>query len=166
MQLQQKKSPISNNKILKSMQLTKSNGKKHPATIFSDFFDTDRFFNPGLSWLSDFEKNWPAVNIKEDDKSFKVELAVPGFKKEDIKVDMENDILTISAETKDEKNEEKDNYTRKEFSYSSFNRSFSLPKSANGEKIDAKYENGVLKLEIAKKEEAIQKNTRKEIAVK
>lgn len=145
------------------MSLIKTNNSGFPS-VFNDFFDTDKFFQTD-AWFKDFGKSLPAVNIKETEKNFLIELAVPGFKKEDIKVHVENEIINIHAESKHEKSDEKERYTRKEFSYSSFSRSFSLPKTANGEKVNAKYENGVLHVEIAKKEEAIKQNNRKEISV-
>ena len=144
------------------MTLVKSNksGNLFPS-VFSDFFDNDRFFSN--QW---FEKasNVPAVNIKETDAEFDVELAAPGFKKGDLKVDIDNNVLTISAEKKEEKEEENKRFTRKEFSYSSFSRSFTLPQSVNADKIDAKYNDGILKLIIPKKEEAKAK-AKKEIKV-
>ena len=141
---------------------TKNNGNLIPS-VFSDLFDTDRFF--GTDWFEkEFSRRVPAVNIKENGKEFTVELAVPGFAKSDFKVNVENDVLTISAEKQDEKKEENERFTRKEFSYSSFSRSFTLPPSASGEKIGAKYENGVLKLALPKKESRAL-GTKKEIKV-
>lgn len=144
------------------MTLVKSNktGNLFPS-VFSDFFENDRFFNN--QW---FEKvsNVPAVNIKETDVEFNVELAAPGFKKADLKVDIDNNVLTISAEKKEEKSEEGKRFTRKEFSYNSFSRSFTLPSSVEGDKIDAKYTDGILKLVIPKKEEAKAKS-KKEIKI-
>lgn len=136
------------------------NGGSFPS-VFSDFFDNDRFFNN--RWFENVS-NMPAVNIKETDADFDVEFAAPGFKKTDFKVDIDNNVLTISAEKKDEKSEEGKRYTRKEFSYSSFSRSFTLPQSVNADKIDAKYNDGILKLNIPKKEEAKAK-AKKEIKV-
>lgn len=142
------------------MSQVKSNPKS-PA-LLTDLFDYDKFF--GNDFMKRFEINLPAANVIDGEKSYKIELAIPGFKKEDIKVNIENEILTISAETKGEKEDKNEKYTRKEFSYNSFTRSFQLPKTANSEKVDAKYENGLLKLEVAKKEEAI-KHGRKEISI-
>lgn len=138
----------------------KKNGDFFPS-VFSDFFENERFFNDQM-----FEKTAkiPAVNIKETDIEFDVELAAPGYKKTDLKVDIDNNVLTISAEKKEEKNEENKRFTRKEFSYSSFSRSFTLPQSVNAEKIDAKYADGILKLVIPKKEEAKSK-AKKEIKI-
>lgn len=122
-------------------------------SLVSDFFNADNFF--GSKWFeNEFKRTVPAVNIKENDKQFNVELAIPGMKKEDFKVSVENNVLTISAEKKDEKSEKNERYTRKEFSYSSFSRSFTIPESAIGDKVDAKYTDGILRLSIPKKEGA------------
>lgn len=142
------------------MSLIKSN-PKFPS-LFTDLLDYDKFF--GNDFFKGFETSMPAANVIEGEKSYKIELAIPGFKKEDVKVNIENEILTISAETKSEKDDKNEKYTRKEFSYNSFTRSFQLPKTANSDKVDAKYENGLLKLEVAKKDEAI-KQGRKEISI-
>lgn len=105
--------------------------------VYNDFYNGNEFS--------------PAVNIHEDEKNYEVELAVPGMKKDDFKVNVDDDVLTISAEHKDEKNEKEKNYTRKEFSYSSFQRSFKLPEQrVNVEKIEAKYNDGILKLTLPK----------------
>ena len=95
----------------------------------------------------------PAVNVKENEKNYEIEVAAPGMKKEDFNIAVDNGILTISAESKDEKEQKEDNYTRREFSYSSFSRSFSLPQNVDEDNIKAKYENGVLYLTISKIEE-------------
>ena len=96
----------------------------------------------------------PAVNIHESENEFAVELAAPGMKKSDFKIEVENGVLTVSAEKESEMNEEKNNYTRKEFSYSSFKRSFTMPDSVNTEQISATYQDGVLTLGLPKKEES------------
>lgn len=141
------------------MSLIKHNGNAAVRSLFSDFFDTDRFFSD--RFLND---NWiPAVNVLENEKGFSIELAAPGKKKEDFKIQVDNGILNISSESKDEKEEKDKNYTRREFSYNSFSRSFSLPPNTNEEDIVAKYENGVLKLDIAKKVPSAPK--KKEITV-
>ena len=95
----------------------------------------------------------PAVNVKENEKNYEIEVAAPGMKKEDFNIAVDNGILTISAESKEEKEQKEDNYTRREFSYSSFSRSFSLPQNVDEDNIKAKYENGVLYLTISKIEE-------------
>ncbi|HLP11669.1 MAG TPA: Hsp20/alpha crystallin family protein [Flavobacteriales bacterium] len=135
------------------MELVKSNGTTFP-NLLSDFFNND-FFSP--RWMErELERSLPAVNIKENKDSFSIEFAAPGFNKADFKIDVESTILTVSAEKKEEKSEEKDRFTRKEFSYNSFSRSFTLPQTVIGDKIDAKYQDGILKLSIPKKEEAKQ----------
>jgi HSP20 family protein len=106
---------------------------------------------------SDFTETTPAINVMEKDDSYLVEVAAPGLKKEDFKVNLDNDILTISSE-KEIKTENRDGrFTKKEFSYSSFERSFTLPNTTEAEKIEAKYENGILGIKIPKKEIAIRK---------
>ncbi len=96
----------------------------------------------------------PAVNISETDDSYRLDVAAPGLKKEDFKISIENDILTISAEKKSETSEKNEKFTRKEYSYSSFLRSFTLPELVNSEGIHASYENGIMSLVLPKKEEA------------
>lgn len=118
------------------------------ADMFQNFFDSD--FNDFFSRrFSD-----PAANIFENPESFQLDLAAPGMKKDDFKIHLENNILTVSSEVEDEKMEEGKNYTRKEFSYGSFSRSFTLPKIIDLEKIKADYESGILKVLLPKKEEA------------
>ena len=128
-------------------------------TLVSDFWGEDLF--PG------FEQNWcqtPAVNIIESEQDFKVEVAAPGLHKEDFKVHVEKNILEISTGKKDEQVTENKKYLRKEFSYSEFKRTFSLPSSVDAEKIKAAHKNGVLTVEIPKRDEA-KVNPRKQIAV-
>lgn len=115
--------------------------------VLSDFFDNDRFFD--ADWLR--KQSVPAVNVKETEKSFEIELAAPGLTKKDFEISVDNGMLTISSEKKEEKEEKEKNYTRKEFSYSSFSRSFTLPENVNEEDVKAYYEDGILKLHIAKK---------------
>jgi HSP20 family protein len=117
-------------------------------SLFNDFFDDDRFFNS--PWLRG--QSIPAVNVKENEKGYEVEVAAPGFNKKDFNVAIENNCLTISAEKKDEKEQKENNYTRREFGYTSFSRTFSLPENIHEEDIKAHYEDGVLKLSLAKKE--------------
>jgi len=103
----------------------------------------------------------PSVNIKDNEEAFKVEVAAPGFEKGDFKIELNRNLLTISSEKKTE-NETKEGevFTKREFSYQSFTRSFTLPEIANGEAIKANYENGILKVEIPKREEAKPKPAR------
>ncbi len=95
----------------------------------------------------------PATNIKETDKEFIIELAVPGKDKKDFNIELNNNVLVISSEVENKKEEEKDNYTRREYYYGSFQRSFTLPEEVEAEKISAEYVNGELKIHIPKKEE-------------
>ncbi len=95
----------------------------------------------------------PAVNISENKENFTIELSVPGFKKEDFDVKVNENELTVSAEYKIENTEAEKNFTKREFSFTSFKRSFTLPETANVESIEGKYDSGILKLVIAKKEE-------------
>jgi HSP20 family protein len=113
-----------------------------------NFFEDDFF--PVLNSRKD---SLPAVNIREDDKKFTLDLAVPGMDKKDLKIDVNDDVLTISSETKSESEESKDGYKRKEFSYASFCRSFQLPENVNKEKIEASYKDGVLSVALPKAEE-------------
>ncbi|MBP9019800.1 MAG: Hsp20/alpha crystallin family protein [Rikenellaceae bacterium] len=123
-------------------------------TLFDRFFDNDLFdwSNKNFSLTN---TTLPAVNIMEDDNSYQVEMAAPSLNKDDFKIELNNDVLTISSEKKTE-NETKEGqrYTRKEFSYQSFSRSFTLPDSVDSDKIKAKYENGILKVTIPKREDA------------
>ncbi|WP_299486019.1 Hsp20/alpha crystallin family protein [uncultured Allomuricauda sp.] len=131
------------------MSLVKRNNLFFPSIM-------DEFLNP--DWFGGVD-NWktsaPAVNIKDNTEGFELELAVPGGKKKDFKIEVENDILTISSEVKSKDTETKENYTRKEFTYASFKRAFTLPETVDGSKIDAKYEDGILKVALPKKEEAL-----------
>lgn|SRR5690554_3702428 len=94
----------------------------------------------------------PAVNLVESDNSYEIHMAAPGLKKEDFKISLENKVLTISSEKSTESEELEDKFTRKEYSYSSFSRSFTLPENTDIEGIEAKYENGELRLNLPKKE--------------
>ena len=109
--------------------------------------------------------NVPAVNITETKDEYLVSLAAPGLKKDDFKISLEGNMLTISSEKEEHKEESDKKFTRQEYSYSSFSRSFTLPEEINQEKIGAKYEDGVLKLSLPRKEEA-KISLAKQIAVK
>jgi HSP20 family protein len=102
----------------------------------------------------------PAVNIREDDKKYLLDLAVPGIDKKDLKIDIEEEVLTISSETRNEHEETNDGYKRKEFSYSSFCRNFQIPENVNKEKIEASYKDGILSVTLPKAEEDKSKLTR------
>lgn len=140
--------------------MRKSNGYSPVMrSLLSDFFS-----NENLMFDEFFRKDWvPAVNVSESDKSYDIELAAPGLKKEDFHIKVEDGVLTISSEKKTEKETKDKNYTRKEFNYSSFSRSFTLPENAKEDGIKANYDNGVLKLNVAKSAVSISKA--KEIAI-
>jgi HSP20 family protein len=123
------------------------------SNLFNDFFDKD-IFDWSDKHFSSTNTTVPAVNIKESDSNFEVEMAVPGMTKDDFKIKLENNLLCISSEKNFENETKEGKYSRKEFSYQSFSRSFTLPVSADESSIKAKYENGILKVEIPKKEEA------------
>lgn len=122
--------------------------------LFDRFFEND-FFDWSNRNFSDTNTTLPSVNIKEDNDGFDVEVAAPGFEKGDFRIELDNDVLTVSSEKKVE-NETKEGqrFSRREFSYQSFSRSFTLPNTVENDKIAAKYENGILKISIPKKEEA------------
>ncbi len=119
-------------------------------TIFEDFFGRNNI-NKSLS----SRVNIPAVNIKEEEDKFQITLAVPGLKKEDCKIKVENGMLTVSSTKKDEIKEDKGKYSRYEYNFSSFSRSFSIPDNADPEDVKAKYEDGELKITIQKKEKTL-----------
>ena len=145
------------------MSIIKRNGDVFNSMpgIFDDLLSRN-LFNWGNSNFSNTGTTLPAVNIKETGDSFEVELAAPGMKKEDFKVELEGTVLTISSERNQEAEENEDErYSRKEFSYESFQRIINLPNQVvDFDKIKAKYENGLLQLVIPKREEARQKPPR------
>ncbi|MBT8219766.1 MAG: Hsp20/alpha crystallin family protein [Bacteroidia bacterium] len=122
----------------------------------SDLFPTvssafEPFFNFDSPWDKfNFEMNNPAVNITDTDKEFMMEVAAPGMKKSDFDIEVDNHVLTISSEEESSTETKEENYTRKEFSYSSFRRSFTLPENVLEDKIKATYKDGILKVHIPK----------------
>lgn len=125
-----------------------------PRTLFDDFFSRE-LFNWGNNNFSATRSTLPSVNIKERDDRFEVEVAAPGMEKEDFKITLEGNLLSISSEKKTTNEENNAQYMRKEFSYQSFSRTFELAKDVVDEdKIEATYENGVLRLLIPKTEKA------------
>jgi HSP20 family protein len=128
------------------------------STWLDDIFNRDlpsvftSNFNTGITL--------PKVNIKETADAFIVDMAVPGLKKSDFHIDLENQLLSISSEIKEEKELKDDNFTRREFGYSSFKRTFTLPETVNDDKINASYTDGILSILLPKKEEAKQKPAR------
>jgi HSP20 family protein len=157
------------------MTLVKRNGGRlNPLPmLFDDFFNRD-LFNWNNSNFSDTNINWnnsnfsdtnttiPAVNIKETAENYEVEVAAPGMTKKDFKVELDGNLLSISSEKSNQKEEkEGERYSRKEFSYQSFQRTFNLQKDVvDIDKIEARYENGLLHLLIPKKDEVKQKPPR------
>jgi HSP20 family protein len=134
-------------------------------TLFEDFF------KPWTQWFDDGglmsrRANIPAVNIRENGDHYTVTLAAPGLKKEDFTIDVDGNMLTISSEKEESKEQKEDKFTRKEYSYSSFSRSFTLPEDVKQEAIDARYENGELKILLPRKQEAKKTAATKHIAVK
>lgn len=131
-------------------------------SLFDRLFNNDMFNRD----FSETNTTLPSVNIKETEDKFGVEVAVPGFNKKDFNIELNNNELTISSEKK-EKNEHNngERYTRREFSYQSFRRTFTLPNTVDGEKISAQYKDGVLHVDIPKREEAKPKPP-KQIAIK
>jgi HSP20 family protein len=120
--------------------------------IFDEFFNDSylpRFFEFESKSNGSYS---PAVNVEETEKEYRIEVAAPGLEKEDLKVSVDDGVLTIKAERKVENEETKDNYIRREFGFTSFSRSFTLPEEIEVEKINAKHKNGVLNLTLPKAE--------------
>jgi len=123
-------------------------------SFFDRFFDSELFDWTSRNY-SETNTTIPSVNIKESDNDFEVEMAAPGFTKNDFRVELNHDILTVSSEKKVEnETREGQEFTKREFSYQSFCRSFTLPHTVDNQKISASYDNGILKVLIPKKEEA------------
>jgi HSP20 family protein len=147
--------------------LVKRNGAKFPSLLTKlldtenmfgkRFFDDDNFFNVSLSKI-------PSANVTEMEKEFIIELTAPGLEKKDSKVELENNLLSISSEKEIKRENKKGEITSREFSYESFSRSFRLPDNIVADKLQAQYENGILKIEIPKKEATVLK-PKKEITV-
>lgn len=136
------------------MSLIKRNEANWLPSVFDNMFKED--WLGGTSNVNSIGTSIPAVNIQENEDMFIVEVAAPGKTREDFNIELDNDVLTISAEEKkeNETSEKNGRFTRKEFSYSNFKRAFSLPETVNSEEISASYENGVLMINLPKKEEA------------
>ena len=146
------------------MTLVKFNPEKRNSSLlpgFNDVFDSifnDTFFNDRMV------TRVPAVNISETENNYHVELAAPGLKKEDFKLNLERNNLTISVEQSSNHEDNQKSYSKREYSYSSFVRSFTLPESADDSQIAASYTDGILRIDIAKREEA--KTVRRQIEIK
>ena len=131
--------------------------RSYVPAYWDDFFN-DKFFNQVKSTASGESR--PAVNISEDDKGYTIEVAVPGIDKDKFNLEIENDILTLSSEQSEKKDEQKPNYLRREFNYKAFKRSFELPETIDQEQINATIVAGILILSLPKKEEEVQKAPR------
>jgi HSP20 family protein len=143
------------------MTLVKFNNRtRSQAPYFNNVFDS--LFSDALNKNYGINKV-PGVNILEGEAEYKIELAAPGLTKEDFHINVKKDTLSVWAEKKAEDTEVAKNYTRKEFDYLSFARSFVLPESVDAEKIEAEYTNGILNITIGKKDES--KTLNKEIKV-
>jgi HSP20 family protein len=146
--------------------LVKTNGTLFPAipSLLDDFF--------GRDWLDSSMANWrtsdstlPAVNVRETNDDYLIEVAAPGMKRNDFKIELDNGVLTISSQRENSHEEKDGNYTRREFSYQSFQRSFALPQNlVKGDEIKAKYDDGILRITVPKTEDAKAKPA-KQIAV-
>lgn len=129
------------------MKLIRTN-QFNPLQLFDNMLN-DEFFGGKLPGFT------PQVNIKNEDKSFELDFIVPGFKKEDFKIEVKDNTLTVSSSVKNEKTEDKENFVKREFFQQSFSRSFTLPENTvNEEKISAAYNNGILHISLPKLEEA------------
>jgi HSP20 family protein len=128
---------------------------------FRPFYLPTLFDNDFFPSFSNTVNTMPAVNIAEDEKYYNLELAIPGIDKKDLKIDINADVLTISSENSKESEDSKDGYKRKEFSYSSFSKSFYIPENVNRDKIEASYKDGVLLIGLPKNEEGKNNITRK-----
>ena len=146
------------------MTLVKFNPAQKNNTLLPGFNDVfESIFND--TFLNDrMVARVPAVNISESENNYHVELAAPGLKKEDFKLNLDQNTLTISVEQSSDHQDNQKNYSKREYSYSSFVRSFTLPESADVSQIEATYNDGILRIDIAKREEA--KAVRRQIEIK
>lgn len=144
---------------------------KRPERSVSNSFLNDDVFSlvdnlfRGFPMRREFASFVPSVNISENEKSFELHFSAPGFNKEDFKIELEKDVLSVSAEMKNSRELNEKNYKMKEFSYGSFNRKFQLPELIDADNISAQYENGILNVELPKKV-VTENNSVKAIAVK
>ncbi len=136
------------------MSLIRRNTGLFPS-LLNDMLTPDWF-----GGVDQFKQTLPAVNIREGEKEFTLELAVPGQKKEDFNVEVDNDVMTISMEARDEKSEKEGDYTRREFHFTAFKRAFTLPETVDQDDIRADYRDGILRFTLPKKAEALPKPKR------
>lgn len=140
------------------MTLVKFRNRDLFPSMFREFLDRD-FFDAANAGFND--STMPAVNIKEGKDDFVVEVAAPGMKKDDFKIELDNNMLMISSEKENQREESKEGqYTRQEFSYQSFKRTFTLPSTIEEKNIKATYNEGILNIVLPKKEEAKEKPKR------
>lgn len=143
-------------------QLAKRGNLLGMPSLFNGFFDDDRWLNPDL--LNGWKSSVPAANVSETDEEYVIDLAAPGMSKKDFHVNFENGVLYIKSEKEDELKKEENGFTRQEFSYSSFSRSFLLPDGVNEDEIKATYKEGILSLTLPKREE-VKRMPKREIAI-
>ncbi len=134
--------------------IKRSNPFAPVSNIFDDFFADDFEMLKKIQTV-------PSVNISDRNDDYLIELAAPGYEKEDFDIDLDNNVITVSCTKQKEKNEEGKKFTKKEFSFNKFQRVFTLPDTADPENIKAQYENGILNISIGKKTEAQAKPKRK-----
>lgn len=132
--------------------------RKNSANYFS--FGFENAMRPKFETFVNSQNQLPAVNIKENEDSFEILLAAPGLNKEDFSIEIDENILKISSEFKQNEEVKEEKFSRREFNFSSFKRAFTLPETVNEDKIEAAYVNGILKLSLPKKEEALPKEKR------
>jgi|SRR5688572_30207917 len=120
--------------------------------LWSDFFND--LFDDVITKPDVRRSTIPSVNVVESDENYRLEVAAPGLNKDDFKISVDNDVMTVSTEKKSETTEKNEKYTRQEFSYSAFTRSFTLPEMVDVDKIQASYESGIMRIILPKKEEA------------
>ncbi|MGI9552503.1 MAG: Hsp20/alpha crystallin family protein, partial [Aurantibacter sp.] len=136
------------------MSIVRRNNLLFPS-LMNEIFKPDWF-----GGMENLNSRVPSVNIKENEKDFELELVVPGRKKEDFNVEVDNNVLTISSEVKSENEVSEDNYTRREFGFSSFKRAFTLPETIDEDKIKGDYVDGILRFTLPKRKEALPKPKR------
>ncbi|ARN77725.1 molecular chaperone Hsp20 [Nonlabens spongiae] len=120
-------------------------------SLIDEMFNND--FMGGTATMN--KRFIPAVNVSEMENKFQLEMSIPGFKKEEVQIEVDNDLLTISSEVENKEEETTEQFTRREFSKRSFKRAFNIPETVNQDSIDASYENGILTIALPKKEEAL-----------
>jgi len=135
------------------MKIVKYNNNQIFPSLINEFFNDDF----GVNFLNR-KNSVPSVNTIENDNSFEIDLAVPGMKKDDFSIELDNNVLIISSETSN--NVSNENIRLSEFNYSSFQRSFKVPESVNLDKIKGNYKNGILKIVLPKKKDSISKSNR------